>query len=268
MTTTTDADADVNAGCSSNSLACILLNKSPFPFLVQSLSPVLAIPSTESCSSLSQSLAAPLLHAISLFSTAFHFFLPRFPPSDTRTELVQTEEEDGLVDLEAQNLGLDKAQGLAVDLDEALALLAVCDSSGGLLLAEALDRLNGRHFVRMCDEEVCRRVVRAGVVGRLVVVRFEMRFRPLISFRHPHFVRQAVSRLVPPWTFWPAAASDQGTHRPPLLCDCNNNPSTFYNQRNAHMAESRARSNMSGLAKTQCISAHVRRRRNHRLSRT
>jgi len=69
-------------------------------------------------------------------------------------ELVQTEEEDGLVDLEAQNLGLDKAQGLAVDLDEALALLAVCDSSGGLLLAEALDRLNGRHFVRMCDEEV------------------------------------------------------------------------------------------------------------------
>ena len=58
-------------------------------------------------------------------------------------ELVQTEEEDGLVDLEAQNLGLDKAQGLAVDLDEALALLAVCDSSGGLLLAEALHALGG-----------------------------------------------------------------------------------------------------------------------------
>lgn len=75
----------------------------------------------------------------SLLSIASHFFLPRFPLSDTRTELVQTEEEDGLVDLEAQNLGLDKAQGLAVDLDEALALLAVCDSSGGLLLAESLD---------------------------------------------------------------------------------------------------------------------------------
>jgi hypothetical protein len=111
-----------------------------------------------------------------LSTTAFHHFLPRFLLSDTRTELVQTEEEDGLVDLEAQNLGLDKAQGLAVDLDKALALLAVCDSSGGLLLAEALDRLNGRHFVRMCDEEVSRKVVRAGVVGRLVVVRFEMRF--------------------------------------------------------------------------------------------
>ena len=119
----------------------------------------------------------------SLLSIASHFFLPRFPLSDTRTELVQTEEEDGLVDLEAQNLGLDKAQGLAVDLDEALALLAVCDSSGGLLLAEALDRLNGRHFVRLCDEEVCRRVVRAGVVGRLVVVRFEMRFRRLEFLR-------------------------------------------------------------------------------------
>ena len=122
----------------------------------------------------------------SLLSIASHFFLPRFPLSDTRTELVQTEEEDGLVDLEAQNLGLDKAQGLAVDLDEALALLAVCDSSGGLLLAEALDRLNGRHFVRMCDEEVCRKVVRAGVVGRLVVVRFEMRFRRLELLRTTH----------------------------------------------------------------------------------
>ena len=84
----------------------------------------------------------------SLLSIASHFFLPRFPLSDTRTELVQTEEEDGLVDLEAQDGGLDEAQGLAVDLDEALARLAVRDSSGGLLLAEALDGLNGRHF---CD---------------------------------------------------------------------------------------------------------------------
>jgi hypothetical protein len=71
---------------------------------------------------------------------------PVGPISGTRTELVQTEEEDGLVDLEAQDSGLNEAQRLAVDLDEALALLAVCDSSGGLLLAEALDRLNGRHF--------------------------------------------------------------------------------------------------------------------------
>lgn len=118
----------------------------------------------------------------SLLSIAFHLLSLRFLLSDTRTELVQTEEEDGLVDLEAQDLGLDKAQGLAVDLDEALALLAVCDSSGGLLLAEALDRLNGRHFVRMCDEEVCRKVVRAGVVGRLVVVRFEIRCPSVAEF--------------------------------------------------------------------------------------
>ena len=75
-------------------------------------------------------------------------FNPPFvgPISGTRTELVETEEKDGLVDLEAKDGGLDEAQRLAVDLDEALALLAVCDSSGGLLLAEALDGLNGRHF--------------------------------------------------------------------------------------------------------------------------
>jgi hypothetical protein len=68
------------------------------------------------------------------------------PVSGTRTELVETEEENRLVDLEAKDGGLDKRQRLAVDLDEALAGLAVCDSSGGLLLAEALDGLNGRHF--------------------------------------------------------------------------------------------------------------------------
>ena len=71
---------------------------------------------------------------------------PRVPSQGTRTELVEAEEKDGLVDLEAKDGGLDEAQGLAVDLNEALALLAVCDSSGGLLLAEALDGLNGRHF--------------------------------------------------------------------------------------------------------------------------
>jgi hypothetical protein len=152
VTTTTDADADVNAGCSSNSLAYVLLEKSPVPFLIQSLPRTLAIPSIEPSSSLSQSLAAP---CPSLLSITLHISLPRFPLSYTRTELVQTEEEDGLVDLEAQNLGLNKAQGLAVDLDEALALLAVCDSSGGLLLAEALDRLNGRHFVRIVVTKRC-----------------------------------------------------------------------------------------------------------------
>ena len=156
-----------------------------FHHIIRPVSRFLAIPSIESSSSLSQSLAAPWLHALPC-SPSLPTFSSLASLSDTRTELVQTEEEDGLVDLEAQNLGLDKAQGLAVDLDEALALLAVCDSSGGLLLAEALDRLNGRHFVRLCDEEVCRRVVRAGVVGRLVVVRFEMRFRRLELLRTTH----------------------------------------------------------------------------------
>ena len=68
------------------------------------------------------------------------------PISGTRTELVETEKENGLVDLEAKDGGLDEGQGLAVDLDEALAGLAVRDSGGRLLLAEALDGLNGRHF--------------------------------------------------------------------------------------------------------------------------
>lgn len=55
------------------------------------------------------------------------------------TEFVEAEDEEGLVDLEAQDFGLDERERLAVDADEALALLAVGDSGGGLLLAEALD---------------------------------------------------------------------------------------------------------------------------------
>ena len=37
-----------------------------------------------------------------------------------RTELVEAEDQDGLVDLEAQDLGLDKGKRLSVDLDETL----------------------------------------------------------------------------------------------------------------------------------------------------
>jgi hypothetical protein len=37
-----------------------------------------------------------------------------------RTELVNAEDEERLVDLESQDLGLDKGEGLSVDLDEAL----------------------------------------------------------------------------------------------------------------------------------------------------
>lgn len=37
-----------------------------------------------------------------------------------RTELVNTEDEDGLVDLESQDLGLDEGKRLSVNLDETL----------------------------------------------------------------------------------------------------------------------------------------------------
>lgn len=59
-------------------------------------------------------------------------------------ELVSADDQEGLVDLEAQDLRLDQREGLAVDLDEALALLAVGDSGGRLLLAEALHTRGGR----------------------------------------------------------------------------------------------------------------------------
>lgn len=41
-----------------------------------------------------------------------------------RTELVNTEDQDGLVDLEAQDVGGDEGKRLSVDLNEALASLA------------------------------------------------------------------------------------------------------------------------------------------------
>lgn len=56
-------------------------------------------------------------------------------------KLVEADDEDGLVDLEAENLGLDELKRAAVDLDETLAGLAVGDGGGRLLLAEALDAL-------------------------------------------------------------------------------------------------------------------------------
>ena len=42
-----------------------------------------------------------------------------------RTEFVKSEHEDGLVDLEAQDLGLDERERLAVDLDESFTGLAI-----------------------------------------------------------------------------------------------------------------------------------------------
>lgn len=40
-----------------------------------------------------------------------------------RTELVNSEDQDGLVDLESKDLGLDEGKRLSVDLDEALSSL-------------------------------------------------------------------------------------------------------------------------------------------------
>lgn len=52
-------------------------------------------------------------------------------------ELVLTDNEDGLEDLPSEDLGLNEGDGLAVEADETLALLAVGDGGSRLLLAEA-----------------------------------------------------------------------------------------------------------------------------------
>lgn len=62
-----------------------------------------------------------------------------------RTELVEAEDQERLVDLEAQDGRLNERERLAVDLDKTLSGLAVGDGSRGLLLAEALDALRGGH---------------------------------------------------------------------------------------------------------------------------
>ena len=49
-----------------------------------------------------------------------------------RREGLLAGDEDGLVDLEAQDLGLEEGDGRAVDVDEAAALLSVRNSSCGL----------------------------------------------------------------------------------------------------------------------------------------
>lgn len=68
-----------------------------------------------------------------------------------RTEFVQTQDQKRLVDLESEDLRLNEGEGLAVDLDKALAGLAVRDRGGRLLLAEALYRLRWcRHAERLC----------------------------------------------------------------------------------------------------------------------
>jgi len=51
------------------------------------------------------------------------------------------EEEDGLKDLEAEELGLDELDGAAVETDHALALLADGNSDRSALAAKALDKV-------------------------------------------------------------------------------------------------------------------------------
>jgi len=64
-------------------------------------------------------------------------------------ETLLAKEKDRLKGLKAEDLGLEELDGASVDLNEATALLAVSDSSGGLLAAENLDRLDGsRHCLR------------------------------------------------------------------------------------------------------------------------
>ena len=119
------------------------------PRIVQQFASLQFSQQPPSCPSLFSSCDALHSHVLSFFHSIFaKSFNPPIagPISGTRTELVETEEENGLVDLEAKDGGLDERQRLAVDLDQALAGLAVCDSGSGLLLAEALNGLNGRHF--------------------------------------------------------------------------------------------------------------------------
>lgn len=120
VSTTTDADADVDTGWRKRCVSC--------------------------CSWYAH--CAVALIPCRLSSNARKFpHPPRFHPLPSPlTKLVSSEKQNWLVDLESQDLWLDERKRLAVDLDQALALLAVCDGSGSLLLAETLDALDGRHL--------------------------------------------------------------------------------------------------------------------------
>ena len=55
-------------------------------------------------------------------------------------ELVRADAEDGLVDLELQDIGLNELNGGSVKADKTLAGLAVSNGSGGFLLVEKCQR--------------------------------------------------------------------------------------------------------------------------------
>lgn len=57
-------------------------------------------------------------------------------------EFLETSNQEGFVDLESQDLGLNQVQRLSVDLDESFTSLAVGDGRSSLFLAEALHTLS------------------------------------------------------------------------------------------------------------------------------
>jgi hypothetical protein len=61
-------------------------------------------------------------------------------------ELVKANNEERLVDLEAEDLRLDKLERSSIDLDETTAGLAVGNGGGRLLLAKTLYGLGSTHF--------------------------------------------------------------------------------------------------------------------------
>lgn len=62
------------------------------------------------------------------------------------SEFVKSNNQQGLVNLESKSLGLDKGDGLTVDLDKSLTGLDVGNGRGGLLLAKSLNT-SLRHYV-------------------------------------------------------------------------------------------------------------------------
>jgi hypothetical protein len=80
------------------------------------------------------------------------------PPVVFHTELVKTEDEEGFVDFESQNLGLEKTEWLSVDLNESLASLDIqmCQI---LSLNPAELRVRSSAYLAMCDS--CKREVLA-----------------------------------------------------------------------------------------------------------
>jgi hypothetical protein len=129
VTTTADTDTDVDAGCRIP-VSQIFHH---FPIVTPALPLLFAH-------------VLPLSKSFAVLSSRFSA-IPLPQTDKSHTELVEAEDENRLVDLESEDRRLNQGERSAVDLDETLALLAVGNCSGSLLLAEALDALNSRHDV-------------------------------------------------------------------------------------------------------------------------